>query len=177
MIPESSESLWALSLFSVVEMDNMKEPLLKLKAMLYKEKPKQKLEHKNLRRFHVHILHLIMLGGSIIWYLLTASLFSITDSPQPLEGAQLGSGCHIDFQEPPDRVHAVKHAQGESEVHNHKPGGVAIKWPFHSILEEGVSPKRGHDPQLERCERKKQKSEDDKLSSTCTLISALAQVG
>lgn len=95
--------------------------------------------------------------------------------PAPGVGEQLGSGCHIDLQESPDRVHAVKHTQGESEVHDHKPGGVAVKRPFHSILEDGVSPKCGHNPQLERCEGKKHKSEDDKLSSTCTLISALAQ--
>lgn len=35
----------------------MKELLLKLTVTLYKEKSKQKLEYKNLRRFHVHILH------------------------------------------------------------------------------------------------------------------------
>lgn len=41
-----------------------------------------------------------------------------------------------------------------------------------------MSPKRGHYPQLQRHEEKKKehKSEDGKLSPTCTLISALAQV-
>lgn len=143
MIPESSESLFvALSLFSVVEMDNMKEPLLKLKAMLYKEKPKQKLEHKNLRRFHVHILHLIMLGGSIIWYLLTASLFSITDSPQPLGGGP--AWLRLSHRPPgaprpsacgKTRPRGVRSSRSQTRWSSHK-----TTFPFHS--------RRGGEPQM-----------------------------
>lgn len=42
-------------------------------------------------------------------------------------GSQLGSGCDVDLQESPDRVHSVEHAQWEAKVHDRKPGRVAIK--------------------------------------------------
>lgn len=74
-------------------------------------------------------------------------------------------------------MHAVEDAQWEAEVHDGKPGGVAIERLLQPVLKHGVSPKRGHDPQLKRCKENKtatHTSGDGKLSS-CSVISVLAQ--
>lgn len=60
--------------------------------------------------------------------------------------SRFGSGCDVDLYESPNGVHSVEHAQWEAEVHNGEPGGVAVKRLFQSVLEDGVSPKGGHDP-------------------------------
>lgn len=70
--------------------------------------------------------------------------------------ASAGSGRDVHLQESPDGVHAVEDAQWEAEVHDGKPGGVAIKRLLQPILKHGVSPKCGHDPQLKRCKERKQ---------------------
>lgn len=70
-------------------------------------------------------------------------------------GSRFGSGCDVDLHESPDRVHSVEHAQREAEVHDGKPGGVAVKRLFQSVLKDGVSPKGGHDPELKRGKEKK----------------------
>lgn len=82
--------------------------------------------------------------------LLPASLF--TGSPQPLGGSRCGSGRDIDLQESPHGVHPVEHPQGKAEVHDGKPGGVAVKGLFQPVLEDGMSPKCGNDPELKRWE-------------------------
>lgn len=78
-------------------------------------------------------------------------------TPASEVGSQLGSGCDVDLQESPNRVHSVEHTQWEAKVHDRKPGGVAVKRLFQSILEDRVSPKCGHDPELKT--RKKKRAE------------------
>lgn len=102
--------VWALSLWR--KNGNIIQPPFLLKL---EEKSKQNLEERSLKASMcvsaascISVQHHCFTAGSAV-------------------GSQLASGCDVDLQESPNGVHSVEHPQREAEVHDHKPGGVAVK--------------------------------------------------